>query len=151
MTTEWKWRMALFATVNQNTPENRTALATIIAAASGETVESERGQFDSATRLSGSGEEPAQALGIDFVATGTIRDDLKTFLDTLPPLQIRYYVRANTTLPQHFDGKLLLTNKAVVEEPDIVGVSPWDVEPFDFQDALGDIFAEKGLQVIQVE
>lgn len=148
MITEWKWRMALFATVNQNTAENRTILATIFSEASGESVEDERKLFDAAIRLSISGEDPAQVLGINFAAKTTMRDDLKAFLNTLNPNQIRYYVRANTALPQHFDGELLLTNKEAKGESDIVGIPPWDIEPFDFQDALQDMFDEAGLQVI---
>lgn len=148
MTTDYKWRTALFVYANQNTPDNRTTLATIISAASGETVENERKLFDYAVRLSTTGALPVQVFGIDLGCTATMRDDMRTFLDTLPPLQVRYYVRANTTLPQNFDGKLLLTNKDAAGQPDIVGVAPWDTQPFSMQDALADLYTERGLQEI---
>lgn len=149
--TNYKWRTALFVPANQNTPENRTTLANIISAASGETVEDERKLFDYAARLSTTGELPVQVFGIDLGVTVDMRDDMRAFLDTLPPLQVRYYVRANTTLPQNFDGKLLLTNKDTAGQPDIVGVAPWDTQPFSMQDALADLFDERGLIVISEE
>lgn len=144
----WEYEIALSATVNQNTPENRTALATIFANYSAETIADERLMFDKALRLSVSGEEPAQVLAVNFVATGAMRTDLRTFLDSLPQAQIAYWVRANTILPMHFDGELLLVGGGAV---DIVGVPPWDTQPFSFQDALERLNIEAGLQVIQGE
>lgn len=47
----WEYEIALSATVNQNTPENRTTLATIFANYSGETIANERLMFDKAHRL----------------------------------------------------------------------------------------------------
>lgn len=145
MTTNWEYRMALSATVAQNTAANRTALATIFSTYSGETIDNERKLFDYATRLSVSGAEPAQVLAIDFVVTAAMRVELRAFLDTLPQAQIAYWVRANTTLPMHFDGELLLVGGGAV---DIVGSPPWDTQPFTFQDALERLNIEAGLQVI---
>ena len=148
MASEWEYEITLSATVAQNTPENRTALATIFATYSGETIANERLMFDKALRLSVSGEEPAQVLAVNFVAKSEMRTDLRTFLNGLPQAQIAYWVRANIPLPQHFQGELLLVGGGA---DNIVGVPPWDTQPFTFQDALERLNIEAGLQVIQGE
>lgn len=145
MASNWEYEMALSATVAQNTAVNRTALATIFSTYSGETIANERLMFDYAVRLSVSGAEPAQVLAVNFVATAAMRVELRTFLNTLPQAQIAYWVRANIPLPMHFQGELLLVGGGA---DDIVGVPPWDMQPFTFQDALERLNIEAGLQVI---
>jgi hypothetical protein len=54
----------------------------------------------------------------------------------------------NIETETNFDGKLIIDNKGAAGQATLVGQSPWDVQLFTWQDALDDLFAERGLQVI---
>jgi hypothetical protein len=135
--TDWKWRLFLFVRAADNTPDNRQAFGHIFADnTSGETVENESKLFDAVTRLSVSGEVPAQVFGINTAVKADMRTALQVFVDTLS--QSRYYGVANVDLPQHAAGDLLVANGG----SGVVG------EVFTWQDALDDLYDERGLQVI---
>lgn len=145
--TLWKWRIYLFVKASDNTAENRQAFAAIFANnGSGETEASEEGLFNGVTRLSLSGAEPAQVFGINTAVKDVMRDALRTLISSLS--QSRYYVVMNTATEANFDGKLVLDNKDAVTLPTLVNAPPWDAQPFTWQDALQDLFDERGLQVI---
>lgn len=151
MASSWKVRMMLFVRAVDNTAENRQAFGEIFANnGSGESVANESKLLDAVIRLSTSGELPAQALGLETaLLLPDMRDDIRDFLDTLT--QSRYCVIANIPLAQYFQGELIEDNKGAVSLPTLVGVPPWDTTPFTMQDALADLFTERGLQVIPDE
>lgn len=139
--TEWKWRIMLFVRAADNTPANRQAFSQIfVDGGSGESLENEEKIFDSAVRLSTTGQLPAQAFGVSTAAKGTMRTAIKALLDSLT--NARYVVVANTTLPQYADGELIDTN--------FDGLTP-SGQIFTWQDTLDFIFAEFGVQPIVPE
>ncbi len=137
----------LFVRAADNTPENRQTFGAIFADnGSGETEANESRLFDAAVKLSGNGELPAQAFGIETaVLLPDMRADMLAFLDTLT--QSRYYVIANIDLPQYFAGELIQDNR----DPTLENVPPWDTIPFTMADALDNVFADRGLNVIPDE
>jgi hypothetical protein len=138
--TEWKWRLFLFVRAADATAENKLAFGHIFADnTSGETVENESRLLDAVVRLSTSGEAPAQVFGINTAVKADMRTALQAFLDTLS--QSRYYGVANITLPNYGMGDLLKANGG----SGVIG------EPFTWQDALDDLYNERGLQVIVTE
>jgi hypothetical protein len=138
--TDWKWRLFLFVKASDNTPDNRQAFGHIFADnTSGETVEDESRLFDAVVRLSTSGEAPAQVFGINTAVKAEMRTALQAFLGTLS--QSRYYAVANITLPNYGMGDLLKANGG----SGVIG------ESFTWQDALDDLYNERGLQVIVTE
>ena len=137
MSTNYKFRLFLFVRAQDATLANKRALAEVFAAESGETVANEAKALD-AVRLSVSGEEPAQAFGLNTAITGTMRDGILAFLDTLT--NPRWVVSANTTLPQYADGEFIMTN--FPDAPDMTGkLVTWQM-------ALSYLNNEYGLQVI---
>ena len=137
MATEWKWRIYLFVRAVDVTVANKTAFANIyVNNSSGETLEDERKMFDSVVRLSASGNEPAQAVGINTVAKTSMRDGFKTLLDNLT--NARYAVVASVELPNYQESELVLTNFDVTPNGQIVS---WDK-------ALEYVESEFGLVVI---
>jgi hypothetical protein len=144
----WKWRLYLFVRASDNTAQNRQAFGAIFANnTSGESEADEANLFNSVVRLSVSGSEPAQVLGINTAVKQTMRNAMAAFLDTLS--QSRYYGVMNIETESNFDGKLIIDNKTAAGQPTLVGQSPWDIQPFKWSDALQDLFDERGLQVIQ--
>lgn len=140
MTTEWKWRIYLFVRVVDATPENKTAFAEIyVNNDSGETLEDERKMFDHVVRLSISGNEPAQAYGINTVAKTSMRDEFEILLDSLT--NARYAVVASVELPGYQEHELVMTNFPVTPSGQIVS---WNM-------ALQYIESELGLVVIPPE
>ena len=139
--TLWKWRMFLFVRAVDATAANRAAFGAIFANnGSLETAENEALVWDACVRLSVSGEEPAQAFGVNTVIKPEMRDDLRTFLDGLT--NARYVVVANTELPNYRDGEFVLAN-FVDPDPDPTGkVVSWEA-------TLAFLNREFGLQVIQ--
>lgn len=133
---EWKWRLMLFVRAIDNTPANRQSFAEIFASDSGESVEDESKLFDAVTRLSVSGELPAQALGLNTPVKAAMRDALRTFLDTLS--QSFYVVTANINLPNYDRGEFIQSNL----------IAEWNGE-FMWQDALDYLYNERGLLVIE--
>lgn len=144
----WKVRIMLFVRVVDNTASNRQAFGEIFANnGSGESVADESNLFNAVIRLSTSGIEPAQVLGLETaLLLPNMRNDMCAFLDTLP--LSRYYVIANIPLVNFFQGELLEDNKAAASQPTLVGVPPWGTTPFTMADALADLEAERGLLVI---
>lgn len=144
----WQWYvMGLFVKESDVTPENKAAFAAIFATnGSGETIADESKLFDNVLRLSVSGELPAQVYGLAVPLKPEMREPMEGFLDTLS--QSRYYVVRNLVLqPGQFIGQLMKTNDAI--EPLVVpGQPPWDTTPFTLQDALDDLYADRGLQLI---
>lgn len=137
MSTLWKWRIHLFVRAADNTAENRTAFAEIFSNnGSLESVANERLLFDTATRLSTSGELPTQVFGISSLVKADMRTAMQDFLDTLS--QSRWYAIAAMKLPNYAAGDLVADN----------GGSGTVGEPFTWQDALDDLYTERGLQVI---
>ena len=138
--TEWKFRIYLFMRVSDITELVKDDFVSIfVDNGSMESAADERKMFDSVTRLSMSGEEPAQVYGVNTAAKTDMRDGFKALLDTLP--DARYVVVANTTLPSYADGEFILTNFDV--DPLPVGkVVTWD-------QALNFLNREFGLIVIQ--
>jgi len=135
--TLWKWRLFLFVRAGDNTAENRQTFAHIFADnTSGESVENESKLFNAVVRFSVSGELPAQVLGINTCVKTDMRDAMEAFLDTLT--LSRYYAVANVDLPNFDAGELLKANGG----SGVIG------QPFTWQDALDDLYAERGLQVI---
>ena len=140
MTTEWKWRVYLFVRAADVTAVNKSAFANIyVNNGSGESLEDERKMFDSVVRLSASGNEPAQAVGINTVAKTSMRDDFKTLLDNLT--NARYAVVASVELPDYQESELVLTNFDVTPNGQIVS---WDM-------ALKYVEKEFGLVIISPE
>ena len=140
MATEWKWRIYLFVRAIDVTASNRSAFANIyVNNGSGESLEDERKMFDSVVRLSASGNEPAQAVGINTVAKTSMRDGFKSLLDSLT--NARYAVVASVGLPGYQENELVLTNFDVTPNGQIVS---WDM-------ALEYIESEFGLVVIRQE
>jgi len=149
MSSDWKWRLYFFVRVADNTVASRQTFAAIFANnGSGESAENEGKLFNAVTRLSVTGVEPAQVLGINVAVKSSMRDALEAFVGTLA--QNRYYAVLNVDTPTGFEGKLLKTNDAIapIVQP---GTPPWDTTPFTWQDALDDLLADRGLQVIQGE
>ena len=137
MATEWKWRIYLFVRAVDVTAANRQALAEIYTNnGSGETVVDELKMFLSVVRLSTTGNEPAQAFGINTVAKTAMRDEFKSLLDTLT--NARYAVVASVELPGYQEHELVMTNFDVTPNGQIVS---WDA-------ALKYIENEFGLVVI---
>ena len=140
MATEWKWRIYLFVRAADVTAANKSAFAnTYVNNGSGEMLEDERKMFDSVVRLSASGNEPAQAVGINTVAKTSMRDGFKTLLDSLT--NARYAVVASVELPNYQESELVMTNFPVTPNGQIVS---WDK-------ALEYIESEFGLVVIRQE
>ena len=137
MSTNYKFRLFLFVRAQDATLANKRALAEVFAAESGETVANEAKALD-AVRLSVSGEEPAQAFGLNTAITGTMRDGILAFLDTLT--NPRWVVSANTMLPQYADCEFIVTN--FPDAPDMTG------KTVTWQMALNYLNNEYGLQVI---
>lgn len=138
---QWKIRIMLFVREVDNTPENRQTFGAIFADnGSGESDANESKLFDTAVKLSVSGDLPAQAFGLETaLLLPDMRDDMRAFLDTLP--QVRYYVIANIDTAQNSTGDYIDSNK---------GGFVWE-GTFTMQDALDDIFDERGLIVIPDE
>ena len=140
MTTTWKWRIYLFVRVAVTSATNKTAFANIyVNNGSGESLEDERKMFDSVVRLSVSGDEPAQAVGINTVAKTSMRDGFKSLLDNLT--NARYAVVASVELPNYQESELVMTNFDVTSNGQIVS---WDM-------ALEYIESEFGLVEIRQE
>ncbi len=138
--TDWLWRLYLFIRSIDNTAANRTAFAEAFTNnGSGETAANERKLFEGAVRFSFSGNEPAQAFGINTAAKKEMRDDLKTVLDGLT--DARYGVVANIAHGPWQENELALTNFPVTPSGQIV---TW-------QTALTFLENEFGLQVIPTE
>jgi len=136
--TLWKWRLLLFVRAADATAENKQTVAHIYTDnTSGETLEDESKLFNAVIRLSVSGEAPAQVFGINTAVKAQMRTDMQAFLDTLP--QCRYYGVANVELPQWNAGDLLVSNGG----SGVIG------QPFTWQDALQDLYDERGLQMIE--
>lgn len=109
MTTQWLWRIYLFVRVVDNTAQNRTDFANaFVNNGSLETAENEAKLFNSVVRFSTTGEEPAQAFGINTAAKKSMRDDLKVILDNLT--NARYAAVANIAHGQWQENELALTN-----------------------------------------
>lgn len=137
MATDWKWKVFLFVRAADATTANKRKFADIyVDNGSLETVTNELKMFDSVVRLSTTGEEPAQAFGINCPAKTSMRDGFRALLDELT--DARYAVVANTKLPNFEDGELVLTNFPVTPNGQIV---TWD-------DALAYLESEFGLLVI---
>jgi hypothetical protein len=129
----------IFVRAADNTAGNRQSFAEIYANnGSGESVDDESKLFDSVTRLSTSGEEPAQVLGLNTPVKATMRDAMRSFLDTLS--QSFYVVVANVDLPQYDKGEFMLSNL----------IAEWTGE-YTWQDALDYLYAERELRVIEAE
>jgi hypothetical protein len=144
----WRWILIFFVRADDVTPENKAVFAAIFSDnGSGETYENEAKLFDSVLRLSVSGELPAQVFGIVVPVKPVMREALEDFIETVP--QSRYYGVRNLVLNgNQFVGQLLKTNDAI--EPLVVpGEPPWDTTPFTLQDALDDLYADRGLQLIE--
>ena len=140
MATEWKWRIYLFVRAADATAANRQTFAEIYSNnGSGETVEDELKMFLTVVRLSTTGNEPAQAFGINTVAKTAMRDEFKSLLDTLT--NASYAVVASVELPGYQEHELVMTNFDVTLNGQIVA---WDA-------ALRYIENEFGLVVIQPE
>lgn len=136
--------MMFFILITDNTPINRQTCGDIFSDnGSGETSMCEQELFDLAIRLSPTGLEPATNIGVSATMKESMRIEMEAFLDTL--LLSRYYVAANMETEINFEGELVADNKA----ESLVGLPPWDVQPFTFQDALNDLFISDGLQVIE--
>lgn len=106
MTTRWLYHLYLFLRPADATRATKTALAQIyVDHGSGESLANERKMFDTMTRLSVSGAEPAQVFGFSLTATQAIYDGIMArtagFDDPF------WFVVANTTLPDHADGELI--------------------------------------------
>ena len=140
MTTEWKWRIYLFVRAVDVIPANRTAFANIyVNNGSGESLADERKMFDTVVRLSASGNEPAQAVGINTVAKTSMRDEFKSLLDSLT--NARYAVVASVESLSYQESELVMTNFDVTPNGQIVS---WNK-------ALNYIEKEFGLVEIQQE
>ncbi len=138
--TDWLWRLYIFIRAVDNTAANRTAFASaFVNNGSGETTANERKIFDIVVRLSISGNEPAQAFGVNTAAKLSMRDDLRTLLDGLT--DGRYAVVANITHGPWQENELALTNFPVTPSGQI---ATWKA-------ALTFLENEFGLQVIPGE
>lgn len=119
------------------TETNRQTFAEIFANnGSMETVANERKMADSAIRLSTSGALPAQVFGINTLVMTDMGTSLRNFVGALA--LSRWYVVANGDLPNYADGELIVANGGSGIEGDL----------FTWDDALADLYNERGLQVI---
>ena len=84
MSTEWIYRVFLFVRTADATPANKAAFAQMyVDAGSGETLADESLLLDNVTRFSTSGNEPAQAYGINTAAKLSMRDGFTALLGGL--------------------------------------------------------------------
>lgn len=144
MTTLWIARLYFFVRISDQTLAVRNALADAFANnASGQTRAHESGMFTNFIRLSLTGELPAQVAAWDTAVKPAMRDAIKTVIAALPAAATRYYVVANTDVPAQgwIDGELIQT--------DSPGAQARIGTIFTWQDALDDVFAERGLRVIE--
>lgn len=136
--TEWKWRIYLFVRAADDTAGNRQAFAeAYVNNGSDESLDNEKKMLDSVVRLSTTGQEPAQAFGVNTVAKTGMRGAFKALLDAFT--NARYAVVANVAHGQWQEHELVLTNFPVTPNGQIV----------EWQDALAYLENEFGLQVIQ--
>lgn len=134
----WKIRLMLFVRAVDVTVENKITFGTIFSAnGSGETAENESRLLDKTTRLSVSGEEPAQVFGINTaILLPDMRIAVRNFINTLP--QVRYYIVSNIDTDYYNEGDYIESNKDGLV---------W-LGGFTWQDALNDLYTERGLRVI---
>ncbi len=137
--TEWLWRLYLFIRIVDNTESNRTAFANaFVNNGSLETVDNERKLFDSAVRFSTTGNEPAQALGINTAVKKSMRDEMKVILEGLT--NARYAAVANVAHGTWEENELALTNYS--------GITP-NGQIVTWDKALTFLFNDFGLLVIE--
>lgn len=135
--TDWKWRIYLFVRAADDTAGNRQAFAEIyVNNGSGESLADEKRMLDSVVRLSTTGQEPAQAFGVNTVAKTSMRGAFKALLDALT--NARYAAVASVAHGQWQEHELVLTNFPVTPSGQIV---TWER-------ALQYLEAEFGLKVI---
>jgi hypothetical protein len=75
-------------------------------------------------------------IGVNTLLKASMRTAMEAFLDTVP--LCRYYAVANIELPNFAMGELIRANGG----SGVIG------EPFTWEDALADLYAERGLKVI---
>lgn len=135
---DWKWRVFLFIRAADATAENKQAFAEIFANnGSMETIENELRMADSAIHLSTSGSAPAQVFGVNTLVMADMRAALQTFVNGLS--LSRWYAVANVELANFAPGELVASNGGAAVEGE---VWTWD-------DALADLYDERGLLVIE--
>lgn len=117
--TDWKWRVYLFMRASDITPQVKDIVAHIFVDNGGiESLANESKMFDQVIKFSQSGDLPAIAYGISFVAKSDMKDAFVNFLQAYP--NARYVVSANTELPNWEDGELIATNFDVTPNGQIV-------------------------------
>lgn len=117
--TNWKWRVYLFMRVVDVTAQVKNAVAHLFVDNGGlETLDNESKMFDGVVKFSQTGDEPAIAYGVSFVAKSDMKDAFVNFLQAYP--NARYVVSANTELPNWADGELIATNFDVTPNGQIV-------------------------------
>lgn len=139
MTTQWTHILHFVVVAADNTAANRQAFAEFLANnGSGESVDDEKLMFNTVTRLSVSGNLPAQGYGLSVPVKPAIRQAFENFASTLT--NYRYFAVRQS------DGVLALTNSAYVSPPvadfgraDVLqainaervalGANPWQVIP----------------------
>lgn len=141
MTSLWIARLFFFVRVVDVSASLRNAIADALANnGSGQARAHELAMFNSSARLSLSGSTPAQVVGWNVAVKPAMRDEIRTLVTALP--QSRYYIVANTDVPSQgwADGQLIQT--------DSPGAQSQLGQIFTWQDALSDLFAERGLRLI---
>lgn len=119
MTTDWKFRLFLFVRAVDATNANKQALAAIYTDnGSGEALADELKMFDSVVRLSTTGTEPAQVLGINLTAKPGMKDEFVALLNGLT--DPTWAVLANTTFDGYGDSEVIAVSPTL--NPNFVGL-----------------------------
>ncbi len=140
MTTQWLWQLYAFIRAVDDTPTNRTLFANVfVDNGAGEILANEEKIFDISVRLSTTGNEPAQALGISATVKKSMRDDFQAILDGFT--NSRYAGVANVAHGQWEENELAITNYS--------GVTP-EGQIVTWEKALTFLFNDFGLIVIEV-
>lgn len=142
----WQFEMYLFvhrtdalATIEYQgvTRETREWLARIVAKYSGETWQNEYKMFNSASRFSVDGNEPALAYGIKVPCALAMRDEISTLFSLFTQVK-RWYVVAKIPINGRQENELLLSN----DNGAPIG------QVFTWWDAVADVENDFGLQRI---
>jgi hypothetical protein len=144
---EWTHWLYLIVRATDNTQQNRDAMAAIVAATSGESVEDEKKMFQSAVRFGVGGTGDVVAFGLRMPVKPSMRLALLDFVNnqlTNP----RWYVARNCVKAAgQFTHQLTHTNDNVA--PLVVpNIPPWDTTPFRASDVLADLLSDYNLEII---
>lgn len=134
MITDWKYCLYIVVRSDLVTVPRKTALAKLFSDnGSGETEANEAKMFDSAVRLSVSGNEPVQAFGLYTPVKESMRGAIKTLIETLNtnfPGGAFVAITASIAHDNLLEGELIFTNHASGKQFEGQVVTPQNILNF---------------------